>query len=398
MAFTGPGGLIMATKKVGIYRKYHGAVPTDSYGKPLPKDEWPKKRAFRWAVRWFGSDGKRYSKSFETRKEAEEFADGKQPDVRIGKGDAPPVTTIGDFAKKYIEIRTDLSESSRREHEGALKALRQYFGDQRQIGKITPLDARSFISSYHKRTKKGIPLSPATVNKIIRECKRIFREALECQLISINPFTGIRQQKVGQVDWHYVSASEYQRLMNACPSLLWKGIIALAYCCGLRRGEIINLTWSDIDFEKEMLKVVRKHAASGTKAWMPKDKDMRVVPLSRGVVNILTQLQNAAKDGQLYVFVNGRGLSRGMPVKGQNTWRDFQVIRRRAGLPEFSIHDLRKTYCTNLSAAIPMHVVKELAGHSDIRTTQKYYVKVQPELIEKARKAVELFVAENESN
>jgi integrase len=87
-----------------------------------------------------------------------------------------------------------------------------------------------------------------------------------------------------------------------------------------------------------------------------------------------------------------------MPVKGQNTWRDFQVIRRRADLPKFSIHDLRKSYCTNLSAVIPMHVVKELAGHSDIRTTQKYYVKVQPELIEKARKAIELSVAESESN
>jgi integrase len=40
---------------------------------------------------------------------------------------------------------------------------------------------------------------------------------------------------------------------------------------------------------------------------------------------------------------------------------------------------------------------QELAGHSDIRTTQRYYVKVQPELIEKARKAIELSVAKNES-
>lgn len=54
----------MATEKVGIYRKYHGKIPTDKAGQPLPKREWPKKRAFRWVVRWFGSDGKRYSKSF----------------------------------------------------------------------------------------------------------------------------------------------------------------------------------------------------------------------------------------------------------------------------------------------------------------------------------------------
>jgi len=52
----------MATEKVGVYKKWHGAVPTDDDGKPLPKDEWPRKRPFRWAVRWFGSDEGRSSK------------------------------------------------------------------------------------------------------------------------------------------------------------------------------------------------------------------------------------------------------------------------------------------------------------------------------------------------
>jgi integrase len=109
-----------------------------------------------------------------------------------------------------------------------------------------------------------------------------------------------------------------------------------------------------------MLRVVRKHAAAGKIAWTPKDKDMRVVPLTRETVNILTQLQSIARDGQVYVFVNSKGPSQGLPVKSQNVWRDFQAIRRKAGLPKCSIHDLRKSYCTNLSAAVPMHIVKEL--------------------------------------
>jgi hypothetical protein len=80
----------MATEKVGIYRKWHGPIPTDGSDKPLPPAEWPKKRLFSWAVRWFGIDGKRYSKSFPSRKEAERFAEGVQSDVRCGKGDPPP--------------------------------------------------------------------------------------------------------------------------------------------------------------------------------------------------------------------------------------------------------------------------------------------------------------------
>lgn len=80
----------MATEEVGVCRKYHGGLPTDPSGKPLPRSEWPKCRPFRWAVRWFGADGARYSKSFETRKEAERFAESKQAEVREGQGDPPP--------------------------------------------------------------------------------------------------------------------------------------------------------------------------------------------------------------------------------------------------------------------------------------------------------------------
>ena len=91
----------MATEKVGIYRKYHGKIPTDKSGQPLSKSEWPKKRAFRWAVRWFGSDGKRYSKSFKTRKEAERFTKSKQSDVRNGKADPPPAITLTGFKAEH---------------------------------------------------------------------------------------------------------------------------------------------------------------------------------------------------------------------------------------------------------------------------------------------------------
>ena len=116
---------------------------------------------------------------------------------------------------------------------------------------------------------------------------------------------------------------------------------------------------------------------------------MRVIPLSKGATKALLELQNAANEGQVYVFVNSKGPYQGLPIKSQNIWRDFQVIRRRANLAKCSIHDLRRSYCTNLSAAVPMHVVQELAGHSDIRTTQKYYLKMRPEFIEQARRSID---------
>jgi len=169
-------------------------------------------------------------------------------------------------------------------------------------------------------------------------------------------------------------------------------MIGLAYCCGLRVGELINLTWPDIDFAGELVRIVAKRGQIGVSDWTPKDKDMRIVPIPKSVVNLLARLQATAHEGQVYLFVVGNGPSKGQPMKRQNTWRDFQVIRRKAGVPNCSLHDLRKSYCTNLASSIPMHVVQELAGHSDIRTTRQYYVKVPPELLEKARRAVDTLV------
>ena len=217
----------MATTKVGVYRKYHGPIPTDRSGRLLPKSEWSRKRPFRWAVRWCDENGKRYSKSFKARKEAERFAEEEQSEVRDGKASPPAGVSLMEFTEMYLGIRSDLAKRTREEHSRTLRFLQDRLGRRRPIGKITPIDARSFISWYRQRQRKGVPVSSATVNKILRECRRMFREAVDCHLIRSNPFEGIRQEKVAGTDWHYVTPSEYHQLLEACSNLRWRGMICL---------------------------------------------------------------------------------------------------------------------------------------------------------------------------
>ena len=124
----------MATEKVGIYRKYHGPIPTDKSGRPLPKSEWSRKRPFRWAVRWFGEDGKRYSKSFKTRKEADRFAEEKQSEVRDGKADPPEDVSLKEFATMYLGLRSDLTSRTREEHSRTLRFLQDRLGRTGLLG------------------------------------------------------------------------------------------------------------------------------------------------------------------------------------------------------------------------------------------------------------------------
>ena len=178
----------MATEKVGIYRKYYGTIPADKSGNPLPKSEWPRERSFSWAVRWFGSDGKRFSKSFKSRKEAERYAETKQVEVRVGKGDRPRAVTLAEFVSMYLDLRGDLALTTKREQERTLRFLNEFLGPGMIVSKITSLDARRFVSWYRERKHRGRTPAPATVNKAVRECKRIFREAVDCSLIRENPF------------------------------------------------------------------------------------------------------------------------------------------------------------------------------------------------------------------
>lgn len=196
-------------------------------------------------------------------------------------------------------------------------------------------------------------------------------------------------EKVGETGWQYISPEHYRALIAAAPTLRWRGMITFAYCCGLRLGEVLHLTLGDVDFEAQTVRVVCKRAVGTREAWSPKDKDLRVVPLPSDAVNVLTEMQLAAGDGQVLVFVNSKGPAAGQRVKRQNIWRDFGVIRRRAGIPVCTFHDLRKSYCTNLAGSVPLHVVQELAGHSDIRTTRKHYLQVRQEQVDAARQAVE---------
>lgn len=258
----------------------------------------------------------------------------------------------------YLDLRGDLAPMTKIEHRRTLRFLSGFLGRQMMVSNVTSLDARRFLAWYREREYRGRTPAPATVNKVLRECKRIFREAVACSLIRENPFHEIRQEKVGQRPWQFISPTEFRKLIKSSPSLRWQGLITLGYCCGVRLGEVLNLTWSDVDFERSQVRIVRKIASQRRAAWTPKDKDMRFVPLPNLGVTVLVELQLAAAYGQEYVFVNGKGPAKGDRMKRLNIWRDFQAIRKKAGLPKCSFHDLRKSYCTNLAAAVPLHVCR----------------------------------------
>lgn len=384
----------MATEKIGIYRNYYGPVPKDSSGKPLPKSYWPRKRAYSWVVRWFGTDEQRYSRSFKTRKEANRFAETKQSDVKNGRVDAPANIGLKEFAEEHANLmKGQIAEKTLREDGRVLRYLLEIVGN-RALAKISAQHAEMYVN---RRSETGV--SPSTINKEIRILRRIFTLAADRRGYlpeGQNCFKKVAKRKVSQKALRYVSVGEFRRLLAATPNLKWQLFLSLLYTTGLRVDEARHLTWSDIDFEQGILHVSAKRGVKVLVPWEPKDHELRHIPACRELLNLITHWQAEAPERVPYVFLTAEryafivdqvrtGGWHEAKALTNNVLRSFNVIRRRAGVARCTLHDFRRSCITNWARRLPAHVVRKLAGHASLETTMKYYLAVEESDLEKAR-------------
>jgi len=243
-------------------------------------------------------------------------------------------------------------------------------------------------------------LAVATVNKDIRTLRHIFNLAIEPRgylAEGQNPFAKIRERKETDREIRYVTTREYHALMTATQNIWWKALFSVAYGCGLRREEILHLTWVDIDFEKQQIKVSASKGSENILEWEPKSRRNRVVPMPDETGQLLADIQAQAREGHPYIFVSHERLERIKERRKIGRWnprsalinnlsRDFHVIHRRANVSECTLHDLRRSAITHWAQRLPIQVVQVLAGHSNITTTRKYYLAVRSEDLQSASK------------
>lgn len=387
----------MATEKVGIYRRWLGPVPLEN-GKPIPKAQWPEKRRHSWTVRWFGTNGERYSKDLKTKKLAERYARDLRSQIEIGAQDRPTRITLHDFIGEHLKVMCgQVAYATLADQKRALKLFEKSIGGSIKLHQIRPRQAEAFVAARLAHNR-----AVATVNKDIRTLRRVFNLAINPRgyvAEGQNPFTGIKERKASRKSIHYVKIEEYESLLNAADKLWWRALVAVAYGSGLRRREILNLTWMDIDFEEQQIRVEPKNSTAHTIEWEPKDHEQRVVPMSDDATQLLADLQAESKVGFPYIFITPRRFALIKKHEATGHWharseeinnlsRDFDVIQRRANVRRCTLHDLRRSAITNWAQKLPIQVVQQLAGHSSINTTRKYYIAVRPEDIALANEIV----------
>jgi len=384
----------VANKKVGVYRKYLEAVPVDLSGLPLAKSSWPKKRSFCWVARWFGTSGKRHSRSFRTKRQAQSFAAQKQAQIQYAQTAGLTAISLRGFHIEHKElIQGNVAARTLALHLFTLESLAGFLGWERPLHTIGPRDIERFRA---RRLTTGI--AAGTANKDLTILKRLFNLAILRGFLPKggNPCDGIPKLKIGSVRKDIIRPETFAGIYNCTADAFWCAFLVTLYTAGLRLREATNLTWCDIDFQSCQLHITRKKAADLVQAWTPKDHQMRMIPLPAQTINLLAAWQSMAPEGCPYVFMGEtrwayyrRQVERGRWRAGQdllnNLLKRFQRLCYKAASRPYTLHDLRRTCITNWAGQLPIHVVQQLAGHSDMRTTQRYYLSVQPQDLDKAR-------------
>jgi integrase len=170
----------------------------------------------------------------------------------------------------------------------------------------------------------------------------------------------------------------------------WELLIRMGLSTGMRRGELLNTTWHDIDFARMTVDVAPKKDREDTWEWHIKDTERRTLPVTTEMVRLLVEHQMSQSEGCPYIFVpmaryeciqELRRAGRWTVEKGRSPLskfcHHFNKIRSMAGIYTGTFQDLRRTCLSNwIIQGLSLHEVKELAGHAGIETTERFYLAV----------------------
>lgn len=294
-------------------------------------------------------------------KDAEKFEACVKADLLRGRLDL--VEDIGEISfrelvKEYNEYAQNNRISWRRDL-SRVNHLLEFFGTK-QLKKITPM----LIEKYRferKRTKtpKGKFLSNASLNRETSILRKMLNIAIDNGWIRENPCLSskvkpLREERSRE---RVLQLDEEERLLFHCKDHLayMKPILICALHTGMRKGEILKLTWDNVDLEAGYIYVTKTKSGKN-----------RSIPISPLLLKELKKLFIQRKGS--YVFAS--------PITQEpysDLKRSFDSLKTKANIDDFVFHSLRHTAATRLVAAgIDLVVVKEILGHSCIETTMRY--------------------------
>lgn len=305
------------------------------------------------------------------------------------RGDLPTDNhmTVERLMELWMEHRSDKQRATTAHQNTARIRLHinPHLGSMK-IADVRPSHVEQFFRQI-TRTKEGaVGLSPQTVRIIATMLNGAFNLAVKWDMIPKNPVQYADKPSGESKAKRVLNAEEFRRMTDALKGTIIAVPALILGMTGMRRSELLGLTWDNVDLENAQVRVERGLVNIGSKlVWEdPKSKkSARTIPLPALAVAALTihREEQAArkKDRGItwiernLVFDDGCG----------DFWRPttfstaFGICARKAGFAEITPHCLRHGYASVVyDATGDLKMVQELLGHSTLAVTSEVYTKV----------------------
>lgn len=258
-----------------------------------------------------------------------------------------PLHKILKIYSKYAEI----NNKDNTHKNSKISVIKEFFGASKDVTKIKQTDIEEFRTFLRDKKK----LTATTINKYVCVLSKAYNLAIQNDLVVKNPCCNIKKLKENNEILRYLTIEEEKRLYSVLPPHI-EPIITCALQTGLRRSNILNLRWEQIDFDFRVIEIEKQEN---------KGHKQIIIPITEKLMNVFKTI-GIKECG--YVFIN------------PDTGKPYSTIRKswisalkRADIKNFRFHDLRHTVGTRLiEKGVDIKTVQELFAHSSIVTTQRY--------------------------
>jgi integrase len=285
----------------------------------------------------------------------ERFID-KDPSARL---------SLDELCRWYLELPEVKTKDSYDRDKHFIVHLKRLLGEGIKVRDITS----GKMESYQKirlaepsPVHPGKNITPCEVNKEVTALKVIFNRAMRHGRLKLSPIAHVKRLPENNIRQRVLTLDEFKTLLNVSEPHL-KPIIQVAYYMGMRRDEIIHLTWSEIDLKKGFIRLSGERTKTDTPRNIPIHPEVRVIleSLPRGLHTERVFLRN----GQPFDEIK----------------HSFQAACRRAEIKDFTFHDLRHCAINNLRrAGNDFFQIMAMSGHRTMSVFQRYNLVDEEEL------------------
>jgi len=270
-------------------------------------------------------------------------------------------TTFDELAAWYLELPHIKAKKSYTRDVYSIRELGQFFS-----GKVVRDITINRIEAYRQKrlgetSYRKQQVRPATVNREIACLKHLLNLAFQEGLIESLPFTKLKALKENNIRDRVLTDEEYNRLISFCP-LHTRQIVKMAYYTAMRQREILNLTWGRVDLKGGFIRLQPEDT---------KTNDGRTIPLHPELLQMLKAMPRT---------IHGKVFTRdGKPLT--EIKKSFNMACKRAGIENFTFHDLRHTAINNWRLqGHDFFRIMAASGHKTMEVFKRYNTVTDEEL------------------